>query len=210
MAWRKVIPIGVVLVAIGFAGGYFYGEQKTRGAMAAEHLVGDKYKVVRTPGGMLEVSTLRKQETLAWQTSWTCPLDLDICNKLPKSLSQISAEAHYTYRASLAEYWVLEKISDQPLRYRLKAPKLEPKLPVAVSLSSIRENKNGDLISPSGPDLQKMQTYLEQELAKRAMSSNYIQVQSEAAAKTIEEFARKWMSDDGQMIAENAVIEVVF
>ena len=178
--------------------------------MAAEHLVGDKYKVVRTPGGMLEVSTLRKQETLAWQTSWTCPLDLDICNKLPKSLSQISAEAHYTYRVSLAEYWVLEKISDQPLRYRLKAPKLEPKLPVAVSLSSIRESKSGELISPSGPDLQKMQSYLEQELEKRAMNSTYIKVQSNAAAKTIEEFARKWMSDDGQKISDKADIEVVF
>jgi hypothetical protein len=181
---------------------------KLGGVMAAEHLVGDKYKVVRTPGGMLEVSTLRKQETLAWQTSWTCPLG--VCNSLPKSLSQISAEAHYTYRVSLAEYWVLEKISDQPLRYRLKAPKLEPKLPVAVSLSSIRESKSGELISPSGPDLQKMQSYLEQELEKRAMNSTYIKVQSNAAAKTIEEFARKWMSDDGQKISDKADIEVVF
>jgi len=208
MIWRKVIPAGMTLVVLSFVGGYFYGEHKTRGSMTAEHLVGDKYKVVRTPGGMLEVSTLRKQETLAWQTSWTCPLG--VCNSLPKSLSQISAEAHYTYRVSLAEYWVLEKISDQPLRYRLKAPKLEPKLPVAVSLSSIRESKSGELISPSGPDLQKMQSYLEQELEKRAMNSTYIKVQSNAAAKTIEEFARKWMSDDGQKISDKADIEVVF
>ena len=55
-----------------------------------------------------------------------------------------------------------------------------------------------------------MQTYLEHELAKRAMNSTYIQVQSAAAAKTIEEFARKWMSDDGQKISEKAGIEVVF
>lgn len=208
MAWSKVIPIGVVLVAIGFAGGYFYGENKTRKAMAPEHLVGDKYKVVRTPGGMLEVSTLIKHETLAWQTSWTCPLGL--CNGLPNSLSQISAVAHYTYRVSLAEYWILEKMSDQPLKYRLKAPKLEPKLPVAVSLSSIRVNKdNGNLISPSGPDQQKMQNYLQQALAQRAMDPSYIKVQSNDAVKTIEEFARKWMSADGEKISDKAVIEVI-
>ncbi len=208
MAWRKVIPIGMVLVAIGFAGGYFYGEYRTKEAMAAEHLVGDKYKVVRTPGGMLEVSTLRKQETIARKTSWKCPLDL--CDGIPKTTTQISAEAHYTYRVALAEYWVLEKVSEEPVRYRLKAPRLEPKLPVAVSLSTIREQSNEKIITPSGPTLQEMQTYLEKELSIRAVDTAYLQAATEAAAKTVEEFAKKWMKDDGQMIDEKAKIEVQF
>jgi hypothetical protein len=195
-------------VLLFFAAGYFLGSYKTREAIGSEHLAADKYRVVRTPGGMLEVSTLSKQEKISRQTSWTCPLDL--CSKLPKTTSEISAEVHYTYRVPLAEYWVLEKISDEPLRYRLKAPKLEPKLPVAVSLSTIRESSNKEIISPSGPVLQKMLPYLGQELANRAVTAPYIQAQNDAAAKTIEEFARKWMSADGERILADAKIEIVF
>ena len=41
------------------------------------------------------------------------------------------------------------------------------------------------------------------------MDPSYIKVQSNDAVKTIEEFARKWMSADGEKISDKAVIEVI-
>lgn len=156
----------------------------------------------------MEVSTVQKEESFAWQTSWTCPANL--CGFLPSSSSQISAVAHYTYRIPLAEYWVLEKISSEPLGYRLKVPKLEPKLPVTVSLPTIRIINSGSVFSPSGPTQQKMQAYMQPQLESRAKSPTYLQAQQQDAAKTIEEFARKWMRDGEDKIPDSAAIEIVF
>ena len=42
------------------------------------------------------------------------------------------------------------------------------------------------------------------------MQFGIVQAQNDAAAKTIEEFARKWMSADGERILADAKIEIVF
>lgn len=204
--WRVIGVFAAVLLGLAFAAGYLYGSYKTRNE--PPYLVGDRYRVVRTPGGLLEVSTLQKQELFAWQTSWTCLANL--CGSLPSSSSGISAQAHYTYRIPLAAYWVLEKVNDAPLQFRLKVPKLEPKLPVAVSLPTIRIINSGSVFSPSGPTQQRMQTYMEPLLTARANSPEYLRAQEVDARKTVEEFARKWMRDGEAKIPSNAAIEVVF
>lgn len=200
----------VGLVFLIFVLGYYFYSNKIRQEKGNEYLAFDKYIVVRTPGGLLEVITMRKQETVVRKTSWICPFWLGLCDKLPKTTSQISAEAHYTYRVRLDKDWVLKKVSDEPLRYRLKVPNLEPKLPVAVSISTMREYNDKGIVSPAGPELEKMKAYLEKELASRAVTAPYIQAQSEGAAKTIEEFAREWMRDAGVKISKYAFIEIVF
>jgi len=204
--WRVIGVFAAVLLGLAVAGGYLYGSHKTRNEPS--YLVGDRYRVVRTPGGLLEVATLQKQESFAWQTSWTCLANL--CGSLPSSSSQISADVHYTYRIPLAAHWVLEKVSNDPLQYRLQVPKLEPKLPVAVSLPSIRITNSGSVFSPSGPTQQRMQTYMEPLLESRAKSAEYLRVQEANARKTVEEFARKWMRDGESKIPSTATIEVVF
>lgn len=204
--WRVIGVFAAVLLGLAFAGGYLYGSYKTR--IEPSYLVGDRYRVVRTPGGLLEVATLQKQESFAWQTSWTCPANL--CGFLPTSNAQISAKAHYTYRIPLAAYWVLEKVSNDPLQYRLKVPKLEPKLPVAVSLSTIRIINSGSVFAPPGPSLPRMLAYMQPLLDARANSPEYLRAQEANARKTVEEFARKWMRDGESKIPSTATIEVVF
>lgn len=203
-----VISLAMLLLCTTFVGGYLYGGYKSRKDLEPLLLVGERYKVVRTPGGLLEVSTIKKNESFAWETSWTCPANL--CGYLPSSSSEISAEVHYTYRIPLAEFWVLEKISSEPMRYRLKVPRLEPKLPVTVSLPTIRVTDRGSVFSPSGPSQQKMQTNMQPILESRAKSKAYIQAQQQEAAKTVEEFARKWMRDGEYKIPDRAAIEIVF
>ncbi|MEN9842925.1 MAG: hypothetical protein RLZZ612_754 [Pseudomonadota bacterium] len=203
--WRLIGLFAASVLAVTFAAGYYYGSYRT---LEPEILIGEKYRVVRTPGGMLEVATFQKQETFAWQVEWDCPLNM--CNFLPSSRSEISGVAHYTYRIPLAEYWVLEKLSHDPLRYQLKVPKLEAQLPVTVVLSTIRISNSGSVFAPSGPTQQKMQNYMQPQMAKRALSAAYVQAQQADATKTIVEFARKWMRDGDVKLPDSAQIEVVF
>jgi hypothetical protein len=205
--WRFVLFGLVLTLAAVFSAGYFFGSYRTTKLLEPQILIGDKYRVVRTPGGMLQVATLVKQESLAWQTSWTCPVNL--CSFLPTANSQISVEAQYTYRIPLSEYWVLEKISESPLRYKLKVPRLEPQLPVTVNLPTIRIQNSGTVFSPSGPTQQKMQTFLQPELETRSKSAAYLQIVRSDAEKTIKEFAQKWLRDGDVKIPVGAEIEVV-
>lgn len=68
--WRIIGTLLAMLLSATFVAGYFYGGYKTRKDLEPLVLVGERYKVVRTPGGMLEVSTVQKEESFAWQTSW--------------------------------------------------------------------------------------------------------------------------------------------
>lgn len=110
----------------------------------------------------------------------------------------------------MSKYWVLEKVTNEPLRYKLEVPKVEPQLPVTIDLTTIRVINNGGVFAPGGPNQQKMQNYMQVQLEKRASAATYIETQKAEAVKTIEEFARKWMRDRDLRIPESAKIEVVF
>lgn len=209
--WKKVGVISIVIFFSIFLGVYFYGGY--RASEALENKIGwDKYRVFRTPGGILEVAKLQKQESFPWQVAWVCPLNL--CGFLPKGDSHISAVVYYTYRIPLSEYWVLERTSNEPLRYRLNVPKLQPQLPVTIDLSTIKIIDNHKIFAPAGPDRQNMQSHMQTQLEKNANSKEYIEATQNSAVKTIREFARKWMRDADQgrdsKIPEIAEIEVVF
>lgn len=204
---KKVAIVSFLLVSIGsFAGGYLYGQHRTSLAMMDNYLVGDKYRIIRTSGGMLEVSTMKKQETFARKTSWECPGKL--CESLPASITSVSGVASYTYRIPLADHWVLEKKS--PLSYLLQVPRLEVKTPVAIDLASIQISNAGSLLSPSGPSQSAMQTYMQPLVNERGQSSEYVALQKAAATKTVQEFAIKWLRDGDTRLPEGATIEVVF
>lgn len=204
---KKIKIILTFLFLIGLiGGGYIFGQYRTSQAMMDNYLIGDKFKIVRTVGGVLEVSTLKKQESFGWQTSWVCPVNL--CRLIPSTMSSVSGVANYTYRIALADHWVLERKS--PTAYVLKVPKLEVKTPVAIDLSTIRIHSTEGLLSPSGPSQTVMQTYMQPLVNERGGSLDYIKFQKEDASKTVIEFARKWLRDGDITLPDNAIIEVVF
>ena len=206
---KKYIVVLICLLLGGmFVAGYLYGSHRTSQSMMANYLIGDQYKVVRTPGGMLEVTSLKKPEAFAWKTTWTCPANL--CSSLPAGNSTVSGVASYTYRVALADHWVLEKQSGSPLRYVLKVPRLEAKSPVAIDLQTIQFKSGGSIFAPSGPTQTAMLSIMQPLVNERASSPDYLKIQSEAATKTIVEFARKWMREGDVKLPEDARIEVVF
>lgn len=205
---KYIVVLSCLLLGGMFGAGYMYGSHRTSQSMMANYLIGDQYKVVRTPGGMLEVSSLKKPEAFAWKMAWTCPANL--CASLPTGNSTISGVATYTYRVALADHWVLEKQSGSPLRYVLKVPRLEVKSPVAIDLQTIRFQNGGSFFAPSGPTQLAKLALMQPLVDARASSPDYMKVQSDAATKTIVEFARKWMREGDVKLPEDARIEVVF
>lgn len=156
-----------------------------------------KIELIRTPGGFLQVSELRRVEEFAWQTGWDCPF-LD-CSKLPKTISKIRVKAHYVYRIPLAAQWRLEPAQQH---YKLAVPPLQLQTPVAFDTTTIEiVTTESSILSPAvAPNRDKVLRHLGPELAQRGMGPAYMDAQQRAAEQTVRDFARKWMLEQGKKI----------
>jgi hypothetical protein len=152
-----------------------------------------RLRIVRTPGGMLEVATLQKVEEFGWQVAHTCPL-IDCGELLGRTTSEIKVTAHYTYRIPLEPQWTLRFDRDH---YELVVPPLEAKAPVAFDTSGlqIRTEKGGWLSPAAGPNREAVVRHLGGELATRAQRQDYKRLAEQSAAATVAEFAGKWMGE---------------
>lgn len=150
-------------------------------------------RVIRTPGGLLEVATLQKVESFGWQVAHACPL-IDCGELLGKTTSEIQVTAHFTYRIPLQEQWTLRLRKDH---YELVVPPLEPKVPVAFDTAGMRiRTEKGSWLSPdAGPNREAVVRHMGPELARRAERPEYRQLAEQSAAATVAEFASKWMAE---------------
>jgi hypothetical protein len=156
-----------------------------------------KVELIRTPGGFLQVTELRKVEEFAWQTGWACPV-LD-CSKLPKTISKIRLKAHYVYRIPLAGQW---RLQPEGQHYLLSVPPLQLQQPVAFDTTSIEmvTTESSILSPPVAPNRDKLLRQLGPELAQRGAGAAYTDAQQLDAERTVREFAQKWMLEQGRKI----------
>lgn len=192
-AWaRKSLPWAAALLAVAIAAGYGWWRWGTQ-EQATTVLDPAQVRIVRTPGGMLEVATLQKVEQFGWQVSHTCPL-LDCGELLGRTTSEIQVTAHFTYRIPLAAQWTLRLAGDH---YELVVPPLEAKKPVAFDTAGLRiRTEKGGWLSPSaGPNREAVLRHLGPELDRRADNPAYQRLAEQDAAATVAEFARKWMAE---------------
>ena len=190
---RPAVAVALVILALlaGFAWrGWGHREQ------AVDALDPARVRIVRTPGGMLEVATLQKVEEFGWQVSHTCPL-IDCGELLGKTTSEIRVTAHYSYRIPLAPQWTLRFDRDH---YELVVPPLEAKAPVAFDTAGMQiRSERGGWFSPAvGPNREAVVRQLGPELASRATRPDYRRLAEQAAAATVAEFAGKWMAEQMQ------------
>jgi hypothetical protein len=152
-----------------------------------------RVRIVRTPGGMLEVATLQKAEEFGWQVTHTCPL-IDCGELLGKTTSDIKVTAHYTYRIPLEPQWTLRFDKDH---YELVVPPLQPTVPVAFDTAGMQiRTEKGSWLSPAaGPNREAVVRNLGSELARRADRPDYKRLAEQSAAATVAEFAGKWMTE---------------
>jgi hypothetical protein len=150
--------------------------------------------MVRTPGGLLEVSAMEKVEELGWRTSWDCPL-VD-CSKLPNTFSKVRVKAHYVYQIPLAAEWSLAPEGD---RYKLTVPALQLRRPVAFDTATMEiETTNGIFSPAAAPNRENAIRHIGPELAQRGATAAYVDAQQRTAEATVREFARKWMMEQGE------------
>jgi hypothetical protein len=142
--------------------------------------------VMRTAGGMLEVSRIRATEVFKGTFAHEfLAIDLD------PTVTDIRVPAVYTYRIPLAKEWKVQRFGQD---FAVVAPKVEPALPVAVDLRKIEKHVSGNWSFFTGTEsLDAAERAITTKLALKARSPAYLLLQKEEARKTVAEFVRKWL-----------------
>lgn len=198
---RACVLIGVIAAALYLLAGrgpWFSQKQEQ-----SERIDPAKVIVIRTPGGLLEVSTLIRNEEFGWSTKHTCPL-LDCGSLLKATITEIRVPVHYTYRVPLAESWTLRLNGAD---YELTVPNEQPAVPAAIDLTKLEMRTSKGWLSPDAKEnRESLLRQLGPEFARRAKQPQYIDAQREQARRTVAEFARKWMVQQGlNPIASHAI-----
>jgi hypothetical protein len=153
----------------------------------------EEIMVMRTPGGLLEVS--RIQATEQFDTRFVHSL-LGI--PLGETVPRIRVPVVYRYHIELAPEWRVLRSRDL---FTVVAPPVQPSLPVAVDLSRIEKEASGTWVLlpfTATDDLDDLEREITARLAEKAMLPAYVQLQREAARATVGEFVRKWLVTQAQ------------
>lgn len=190
LSWPALVVVALlVLVAV-----YLLRNQFGTREGPVPVLLTDQVIVLRTPGGMLEVAELVRNEEFRWKTEYTCQV-VDCGRLFGRTISEVRVPVHYTYRLALGVEWRL-KARDGYLE--LVVPREEAKLPVAVDLGKLEIRTDKGWLAPAvSAHRESMLKHLGPELDARASKREYLDAQRNAARKTVAEFARKWMVEQG-------------
>jgi hypothetical protein len=150
--------------------------------------VGDEIMVMRTPGGLLEVSRINATEEFD-----TRFVHLLLGVPVGETVPRIRVPAVYRYHIELAPEWRVLRTSDT---FTVVAPPVKPSLPVAVDLGRMEKESSGTwvLLPFTGTQaLDDLERQVTARLAEKAALPAYVQMQREHARRTVAEFVRKWL-----------------
>jgi hypothetical protein len=188
------LAFAAVAVCLGVAAFAWHHFGKDGPEQRVEVLDPAKVEMIRTPGGLLEVSAMEKVEEYGWRTSWDCPL-VD-CSMLPTTVSKIRVKAHYVYQIRLAAQWRLQPAGDH---YKLTVPAMQLRQPVAFDTATMEIETSKGVFSPAAaPNRENAIRHIGPELAQRGAATAYLDAQQRTAEKTVREFAQKWMVEQGK------------
>jgi hypothetical protein len=147
----------------------------------------DQLHVIRTKGGLLQVSSLLATETFQAAT------DHKIFRffSLGSTTAQIRVPAVYHYHIELAPEW---QVTLRDKTFIVIAPRVQPTLPVAIDTARLESFSAGTWSFFTGPsERERLQQSITQTLAGRASRPGYIEFQREPARETVREFVEKWL-----------------
>lgn len=165
----------------------------------------DQLVVLRSKGGLLEVSRIRSPETFSARR----PHDL-LGLDLGATVTQIRVPAVFRYHVELAPEWRLRIRSDGSVL--VIAPAVKPSLPVAIDTAKLERHAEGRWSFFTGTtELDALQRTLTETLAVKAASPSYIAFQRDAARQTVAEFVRKWLLTQARwQHLRDAKVQVLF
>ena len=142
--------------------------------------------VMRTPGGLLEVSTIAAEERF---DSTTTHAILGV--PVGKTIAQVRVPAVYRYHIPLAKDWTLRSTGNTLL---VIAPPVRPSLPVAINTAKLESFAFGVWSPFTGSEaVASLQRSITNTLGTKAKSPDLIKLQREAARLTVTEFVEKWV-----------------
>jgi hypothetical protein len=183
---RSIIAYLAVAVASAIVAVLGYRALFARPDVVVTSPLTDEMLVMRTEGGMLEVSRVKALEvfdaSFAHQFLF---MDLD------PTVTRIRLPAVYTYRIPLAKEWKVLRVGED---FAVVAPRVEPSLPVAVDLGKMEKHASGTWSFFTGTGaLDQAERAITKKLAGKATSRAYVLLQRDFARKTVAEFVRKWL-----------------
>jgi hypothetical protein len=207
----KALPIIVAALAGAAAVWFAYPRlaafvpwSKTAGEVHSG--LGSEILVMRTKGGLLEVSTVRSNEQFDKRFVYTV-----FGFKVGETAPHIRVPAIYRYHIELAPEW---KIIRTGTVFTVVTPPVKPSLPVALDLANMQKDVGGTwILIPFNErdDLNTLERDITTTLATKASSPAYLQLQREDARKTVIEFVRKWLITQAQWQSESqSNIRVLF
>ena len=168
--------------------------------------MGTEILFMRTPGGLLEVSSMRMTEQFDKRFVYEV-LGLEV----GETVAHVRVPATYRYHIQLAPLWKIERTDEV---FRVVTPPLKPSLPVAVDLAHLEQDEGGTwLLVPfnAEKDREALMREITGKLAQKAASPAYLALQREDARKTVTEFVEKWLvTQEPWKSAKQPRIEVVF
>jgi hypothetical protein len=185
---QRMIGLGAVALSLIAFLSFAYLKLWSESHDEVRSALGEEILVMRTKGGLLEVSTIRATESFDTKFVHTLLL-IPIGHITP----MIRVPTYYRYHIELAPEWKVLRTNNV---FTVVAPSVRPSLPVAVDLARMEKDVSGTwaLLPFNGTDeLTHLERSITENLAQKAASPIYIQLQRDAARKTVTEFVEKWL-----------------
>jgi hypothetical protein len=183
---RSLIKYSIIALASALLAVWAYRSLTSKPDVVVTSPLTDEMLVMRTEGGMLEVSKVRANEVFDGKYA-----NEFLFMSFEPTVARIRVPAVYTYRIPLAKEWKVLRFGQD---FAVVAPKVEPALPVAVDLRKMEKNAFGTWSIFTGTDsLDATQRAITTKLALKARSRAYITLQRDYARQTVAEFVRKWL-----------------
>lgn len=200
----KLSIIGASIAAALGVAGYTGYKFKSPEVSPTQVMALDEAVVMRTKGGLLEVSTVTATELFEQSVAHSV-LGLD----LGKTIARIRVPATYRYHVELAPEW---RFIRHDKTFIAIAPAVKPSLPVAIDTGKLEGESFGRWSVLAGDKLvTALQKSITSTLAERATSQKYINLQREHARQTLKEFVQKWvLSQDKWKASSDSQIRIFF
>lgn len=187
LRWWLPVAFAVLLLSLGLNAWLGWRLSQSQRELQLQFASVDRVEVLRTRGGLLQVSTIHSPETFQ-ATRPHSLLGLD----LGPTVTRIRVPAVFHYHIELAPEWKLRVRPDGTVI--VVAPAVQPTLPVAIDTARLEKLAQGRWSLFTGPaEMEALQATITRTLAAKAASPSYIGFQREAARQTVREFVDKWL-----------------
>jgi hypothetical protein len=180
-------PISIAVLVASLAGNSFFAyKMLSDGSKPETRQTNGQMVVMRTPGGLLEVSTITAEERFDSTTSHTI-----LGASVGKTIAQIRVPTVYRYHIPLAKDWTFRSTDENLV---VIAPPVKPSLPVAIDTGKLEGFSSGIWSPLTGTNaLGSLQKSITASLGEKAATPQLILLQRESARKTVSEFVQKWV-----------------